>query len=113
MNNSEVAEVFDNIADFLEIKGERIYRVLAYRRGAEAIRTLGRDINKVWPDEQLQDIPGVGKAISEKIGELLSSGKLEYYERLQAEIPAGLPPVLKVGDVGPRKAGPFWKELGI
>ncbi|HLF80837.1 MAG TPA: helix-hairpin-helix domain-containing protein, partial [Anaerolineales bacterium] len=71
MNNSDVAEVFDNIADFLEIKGEQIYRVLAYRRGAEAIRNLGRDINKVWQDEQLEDIPGVGKAISEKIAELL------------------------------------------
>ena len=113
MNNSEVAEVFDNIADFLEIKGEQIYRVLAYRRGAEAIRNLGRDINKVWQDEQLQDIPGVGKAISEKIAELLSSGKLEYYERLQAEIPVGLLQVLKVGDVGPKKAARFWKELGI
>ncbi|HJX40181.1 MAG TPA: DNA polymerase/3'-5' exonuclease PolX [Anaerolineales bacterium] len=113
MNNSEVAEVFDNIADFLEIKGEQIYRVLAYRRGAEAIRNLGRDINKVWQDEQLQDIPGVGKAISEKIAELLSSGQLEYYERLQAEIPVGLLQVLKVGDVGPKKAARFWKELGI
>src|SRR3990170_4334861 len=113
MNNSEVAEVFDNIADFLEIKGEQIYRVLAYRRGAEAIRNLGRDIHKIWQDEQLEDIPGVGKAISEKIGELLSSGKLEYYERLQAEIPVGLLQVLKVGDVGPKKAARFWKELGI
>ena len=113
MNNSDVAEVFDNIADFLEIKGEQIYRVLAYRRGAEAIRNLGRDINKVWQDEQLEDIPGVGKAISEKIAELLSSGKLEYYERLQTEIPFGLLQVLKVGDVGPKKAARFWKELGI
>ncbi|HEX9676758.1 MAG TPA: DNA polymerase/3'-5' exonuclease PolX [Anaerolineales bacterium] len=113
MNNSEVAQVFDNIADFLEIKGEQIYRVLAYRRGAEAIRNLGRDIHKVWQEEQLQDVPGVGKAISEKIAELLSSGKLEYYERLQAEIPVGLLQVLKVGDVGPKKAARFWKELGI
>jgi DNA polymerase (family 10) len=81
----------------------------ARRRHSET----GRDINKVWQDEQLQDIPGVGKAISEKIAELLSSGKLEYYERLQAEIPVGLLQVLKVGDVGPKKAARFWKELGI
>jgi DNA polymerase (family 10) len=113
MNNSEVAEVFDHIADFLEIKGEQIYRVLAYRRGAEAIRNLGQDVNKVWEQGELETIPGVGKAISGKIDELLSTGKLEYYERLQEEIPIGLLQVLKVGDVGPKKAARFWKEMGI
>jgi DNA polymerase (family 10) len=113
MNNSEVAEVFDNIADFLEIKGEQIYRVLAYRRGAEAIRNLGQDVKRVWKDGQLEEIPGVGKAISGKIDELLSTGKLEFYERLKKEIPIGLLQVLKVGDVGPKKAARFWKELGI
>jgi DNA polymerase (family 10) len=113
MNNSEVAQVFDDIADLLEIKGEQIYRVLAYRRGAEALKNLGRDINTVWKQGELEEIPGVGKAIAGKIDELLGTGKLEFYEELKKEIPLGLLEMLKVGDVGPKKAARFWKELGI
>ena len=71
MNNAEVAQVFENIADLLEIKGEKVFKVIAYRRGAEAIRTQGRDINAIWNDSALEEIPGVGKAIAEKTDELL------------------------------------------
>src|SRR3990172_12377982 len=113
MNNSEVAQVFDDIADLLEIKGEQIYRVLAYRRGAEALKNLGRDIKTVWKQGELEEIPGVGKAIAGKIDELLGTGKLQFYEKLKKEIPLGLLEMLKVGDVGPKKAARFWKELGI
>lgn len=113
MNNSEVAQVFEDIADLLEIKGEQIYRVLAYRRGAEALKNLGRDINTVWKEGDLEQIPGVGKAIAAKIDELLGTGKLAFYEELKQEIPLGLLEMLKVGDVGPKKAARFWKELGI
>ena len=113
MNNSEVAQVFEDIADLLEIKGEQIYRVLAYRRGAEALKNLGRDINTVWKEGQLEEIPGVGNAIASKIDELLGTGKLEFYEKLKKEIPIGLLGMLKVSDVGPKKAARFWKELGI
>ena len=113
MNNREAAEIFRHIADLLEIKGEAIYRVLAYRRAADAIQELGRDLHDIWEQGELQEIPGVGKAIAEKIDELLRTGKLEYYERLSSEIPPGLIEVLAVGDVGPKKAARFWKELNI
>jgi DNA polymerase (family 10) len=113
MNNREVAQVFEDIADLLEIKGEQIYRVLAYRRGAEALKDLGRDINTVWKEGGLEEIPGVGKAIAGKLDELLGTGKLEFYEKLKKEIPIGLLEMIKVGDVGPKKAARFWKELGI
>ncbi|MEK7682675.1 MAG: hypothetical protein AAB321_01360, partial [Chloroflexota bacterium] len=104
MNNAEVAEVFENISDLLEIKGEQIYRILAYRRGAEAIKNLGRNVNTIWKSGELESIPGVGKAIAGKIDELLGTGELEFYEDLKREIPVGLLDVLKVGDVGPKKA---------
>jgi DNA polymerase (family 10) len=113
MNNREVAKVFSDTADLLEIKGEAIYRILAYRRAAESLASLGEDINEVWRTERLRDIPGVGEAIASKIDELLSTGKLGFYEKLAAEIPPSLVDVLKVGDVGPKKAARFWKELGI
>ena len=113
MNNTEVAQVFEDIADLLEIKGEKVFKVIAYRRGAEAIRTQGRDINAIWQEDALEDIPGVGKAIAEKTDELLRTGELQYYENLKAEIPIGLLDVLKVGDVGLKKAARFWAELDI
>jgi len=113
MNNSEVAKVFEDIADLLELKGEKVFKVIAYRRGAEAIRNQGRDINAIWEEGALEDIPSVGKAIADKTDQLLRTGELEYYENLKAEIPIGLLEVLKVGDVGPKKAARFWKELSI
>ncbi|KPK94965.1 MAG: hypothetical protein AMJ88_02255 [Anaerolineae bacterium SM23_ 63] len=113
MNNREVAEVFQRIADLLEIKGEEIYRVLAYRRASDTVRSLGESIEAVWRDGRLEEIPGVGKAISGKIDELLRTGRLEFYEKLTTEIPPSLIDLLHVGDVGPKKAARFWKELGI
>jgi DNA polymerase (family 10) len=113
VNNREVATVFENIADLLEIRGEQVFKVLAYRRAAEAILGLGRDINAVSQQGDLETIPGVGKAISAKIEELLRTGKLGFYEELKEEVPESLVEVLKVGNVGPKKAARFWKELGI
>lgn len=113
MNNRDVAQVFGDIADLLEIKGEQIYKVLAYRRASESIQSLGRDIRGVWKEGALETIPGVGKAIAAKIDELLRTGKLGFYEELKKEVPVSLVEVLRVGDVGPKKAARFWKELGI
>lgn len=113
MNNRELAQVLENIADLLEIKGEQIYKVLAYRKAAQGILDLGRDVRAVWDEGALETIPGVGKAISGKIDELLQTGKLGFYERLKEEVPPSLVEVLRVGGVGPKKAARFWKELGI
>ena len=113
MRNEEVSRVFDRIADLLEIKGESIYRVLAYRRATEEIRSYARDIEEVWKAGELKQIPGVGEAIAEKIDELFRTGKLDYYENLKREIPESLADLLQVGGVGPKKAARFWKELGI
>ena len=113
MRNEEVARVFERVADLLEIKGESVYRVLAYRRAAETLRGYGRDLEEVWKAGGLREIPGVGEAIAAKIDELLRSGRLEYFEKLKGEVPETLSDLLQVGDVGPKKAARFWKEMGI
>lgn len=113
MKNRDVAEIFETIADLLEIKGEAVYRVVAYRRAGEALRSLGRDVNAVWEERDLEAIPGVGKAIAAKIDELLRTDHLDFYEKLTTDVPSGLAGVLKVGGVGPKKAARFWKELDI
>lgn len=113
MNNRQIADTFDVIADLLQIKGEIIHRVMAYRNAADAIRELPRDINAIYADGQLQDIPNIGATLAEKIEELLTTGELEFFNRLAAEVPVTLVDVLKVEGVGPKKAKKFWDELGI
>jgi len=113
MTNQELAAVFDMIADLLELKGESVFRINAYRRAAQSLNDLGRDVNTLHREGRLREITGVGEAIAEKIAELLTTGQLGYLEKLKAEFPAGLADVLKVDGVGPKKAVLFWKELGI
>lgn len=113
MTNKELADTFSTIADMLEIQGEVIYKVLAYRRAAESLVSLGRDVNDAWREGRLREIPGVGEAIAEKIDELLRTGKLEFYEKLKRQVPPGVVELLKVDGVGPKKAAVFWKKLDI
>ncbi len=116
MTNKELADTFGLIADLLEIKGEVIYKTLAYRKAAESLTDLGRDVNDIWKQggqKALLEIPGVGKAIAEKIEELLQTGQLGYLERLKAEVPPELATLLRIPDLGPKKVGLFHRELHI
>ncbi|MEW6085589.1 MAG: DNA polymerase/3'-5' exonuclease PolX [Chloroflexota bacterium] len=113
MNNKQLADTFTLIANLLEIKGEIIYKTLAYRKAAESLMGLGRDASEFWKEGKLEEIPGVGKAIAEKIDELLSTGKLEFLEKLKKEIPEELASWLAVPSLGPKKVGMIWKTLGI
>jgi len=113
MNNRELADTFTLIADLLEIKGEVIYVTLAYRKAAENLASLGRDVNEFWKEGKLREIPGVGKAIADKIDELLRTGQLQFLEKLKLEIPAGLAEWLQVPGLGPKKVAMIWKQLGI
>jgi len=113
LTNQQLSEIFRRIADLLEIKGEVIYKILAYRKAADSLENLGSDVSGFWREGKLTEIPGVGKAISEKIDELLGTGKLEFLEKLENEVPPGLIEVLQVPDVGPKKAALFWKQLEV
>jgi len=113
MNNKQLAGVFTLIANLLEIKGEIIYKTLAYRKAAESLDTLGREASEYWKEGKLADIPGVGKAIGEKIDELLSTGKLEFLEKLTKEVPESLAGWLQVPSLGPKKIAMIWKALNI
>ncbi|UCF28027.1 MAG: DNA polymerase/3'-5' exonuclease PolX, partial [Chloroflexota bacterium] len=104
---------FETIANLLEIKGEVIYKILAYRKAADSLRDYGGNVYTVWQEGKLTDIPGVGKAISEKIDELYTTGHLEFLDKLSSEVPPSLAELLEVPDLGPKKVALFWKELGI
>ena len=111
--NGKLADVFTTIADLLEIKGEVVFKVLAYRKAADSLNSLDRSIYDYWREKKVNEIPGVGKAIAEKIDELLTTGKLGFYEKLIQEVPLSLVDLLKVPDVGPKKVALFWKQAGI
>lgn len=113
MRNRDIAQVFSDIADLLAIKGESRYRIMAYERAAETIQELGRELEDIRKAGELEDLPGIGEAIGEKIEELLTSGELKYFEDLKEEVPFSLLDVLKINHVGPKKAALFWHEMGI
>ncbi len=85
MKNSEIARVFQDIADLLERKKENIFKIRAYRKAAGAIGELPLEVEELAREGRLKEVPGVGEAITKKITELVTSGRLEYYEKLKAE----------------------------
>jgi DNA polymerase (family 10) len=103
MKNREIVEIFSQVADMLAIRGDQIHRVLAYRKAAESIEALGRDINAVYAEGKLTEIPGIGDTLAAKIEEMLTTGHLEFYDRLSREIPPSLVEMLRVEGLGPKR----------
>jgi DNA polymerase (family 10) len=113
MNNRELADTFNLIADLSEIKGEIIYKTLAYRKAAESLAALDRDAIEYWKEGKLREIPGVGEAIAEKIEELLETDRLKFLEKLKKEVPPSLADWLRIPGLGPKKVALIWKSLKI
>ncbi len=86
MTNLEIATVFREIANLLEKKKENWFKIRAYRKVAEEIEKLTVDLSQLASEGKLREIPGVGEAIAKKITEMLSTGKLQFYEKLKAEV---------------------------
>lgn len=113
MTNQEVAQIFYELADMLEVKGENRFRVQAYRKAADQIAGHVRSMADVAAEGKLEEIPGVGEAIARKIVEILETGQLTQHRRLRQEIPAGVTTLLAIPDVGPKTARLIWESLGI
>jgi DNA polymerase (family 10) len=115
MDNKEIAAVFGQIADILELKEENPFRIRSYRRVADTLSNLGFDISRtVLEDpETLRAVPGVGEATFKKIRELAETGKCEEHESLLMEVPSSLLTLLELQGLGPKKIAMFWKKLGI
>ncbi len=86
MKNSEIGKVFQDIADLLELKGENPFKIRAYQRVVRSIEHLPVEVEQLVKEDRLREIPGVGDAITKKITELVTTGRLEYYEKLKAEV---------------------------
>ncbi|UCE74620.1 MAG: DNA polymerase/3'-5' exonuclease PolX [Methanomassiliicoccales archaeon] len=112
MKNEDVANLFYEIADILEIQDVK-FKPQAYRRAAQNIESLGENIEEVHKKGKLRDIPGIGEAIAKKIGEFLDTGELKYLDKLKQEVPEGLLMMLEIPGLGPKKVALLYKELGI
>ena len=87
MNNSEITAVFDDIAEMLRLRKDNIFKIRAYQKVARAIEELPMEVAQLAAENRLGEIPGAGQAITRKITELVTTGRLDYYERLKAEFP--------------------------
>jgi len=112
MKNQEIAKIFNDIADLLEIKGENPFRVRAYRRAALNIESLAADVS-LTPESELLKIPGIGHDLAHKILEYIRTGKMQAYDDLRKEVPGGLSLLLSVPGLGPKTAKLLFDELQV
>ena len=113
LGNDDLARVFHEIGDMLEVKGELVFKTVAYHRAADALAHSPIDVPDAYRRGKPPRIPGVGQAISDKIAELVETGRLRFYDRLRAEIPPTLVEMLQVPGLGPRTVRLVHEELGI
>ena len=114
IDNSKIAELFLVISVLLEIRGDDPFTYRAYRNVSRVIDRLPHQLTQIIQDgKDLKEISGIGKAISEKILELVNTGELEYYEKLLREFPDGILELIKVPGLGPKSLSRIWNELGV
>jgi DNA polymerase (family 10) len=113
MTRETLAETLEDIALLLELKGENPFKIRAYRTGAETVMQFPGDIVTRAREDDLKGIKGIGDALQQKLHELAATGKLEFYEKLKAEFPAGLFDLFRIQGLGPKKIKALYDALGV
>src|SRR6266566_5197681 len=113
MRNLEIAAIFNQVADLLEIQGANPFRVRAYRRAALNIEGLTDNIEIIAGQGVVRNIPGIGEDLANKIQEYLQSGRMEFHEQLKQEIPVGLAKMVEIPSVGPKTAKQIYDQFRI
>ena len=113
MDKKDIIDLLERIGTMLEIKGENPFKVRAYYSGARTLQTMEEDLGEVIAAGRLGDIPGIGKALTEKIENLYTTGELEFYDKLVASVPSGLMDLLEVPGLGGKKIKALHEQLGI
>src|SRR6266852_2361497 len=113
MDKGQAAEILVNIATLLELKGENPFKSRAYLNAARALESVDEALDKLVAENRLAEIEGIGESIQKKISELVTTGKLAYYEELKAAIPAGLVAMLEIPGLGPKKIKVIQDEMEV
>ena len=113
MQKDEIADILKEIGVFLELKGENPFKTRAYQNGARTLENLSEPLDQLIEEKGLGKIKGIGSALAEKITELATTGKLDYYDNLKNSIPEGLIAMLNIPGLGPKKVKVVHEKLGI
>lgn len=113
MDKHQVADILNEIGLLLELKGENPFKTRAYANGARVLEGLNEPLEKIVAENRLSELKGFGDALQKKVAELVTTGRLKYYEELKASIPAGLLAITEIPGVGPKKVKVLHDELGI
>ena len=113
ISKDQIADTFESIARMLELKGENVFKIRAYTNAARALETFPGDLAAAAAENRLSEIPGIGKAIADKITELVTTGELVYFTNLKAEFPEGIFAMFELQGLGPKKIKALWETLGI
>jgi DNA polymerase (family 10) len=113
MDKKQVVEILEEIGTLLELKGENPFKTRAYSNAARAVQGITEDLAELVANDRLHEVRGVGEGIAKKITELVTTGRLPYYEELRASFPPGLLSLLRIPGFGPKKAKKLFEELGI
>ena len=113
MKNQQVAEILGKMADLLEFKGELPFKIAAYRKASRTINDLTEDIEKIWQEGRLAEIPGVGKGLQGKIEQFLAEGKIRQLDELLEHVPRDIFELLSIQNFGPKSVALAYKNLGV
>jgi DNA polymerase (family 10) len=113
VENAEIARVLAEIGDILELTGGNAFKVRAYRQAAQVVDTYPGRVAEAWREGRLTELPGIGKGIAGKIGELVDTGECREHSRLGAQVPHGVLEMLRLEGIGPKTVRGVWKQLGV
>jgi DNA polymerase (family 10) len=113
VHNEEVASAFDEMADLLSIQAENAFRIRAYRRAAQIVRALPREVAEMHGTEEFDALPGIGADLAEKIDEMVHTGRLKALDKLRHQVPAGVRELLSLPGLGPARVRTLFTELKV
>src|SRR3954469_516479 len=111
--NHELSELFHNFAALMELKGESVFKVIAFQKVGRILKEMNIDLRKCIEEGKLCEIEGIGKSSQQIIEEYVESGKSSAYEDLKSTVPVGLVPMLQIEGLGPKTINVLWKQLSI
>src|SRR5438105_12303581 len=111
--NDELAGLFDSLAKLMELKGENVFKVIAFQKVSRIIRDSNFDLKDCMDKGTLCEIEGIGKASQQIIEEYINTGKSTVFEEIAATVPAGLVPLMQIEGLGPKTIHQLWEQANI
>src|SRR6478672_9780616 len=111
--NDELSDLFHNLSALMELKGENVFKVIAFQKVGRILREINIDLKRCVEEGKLCEIEGVGKGSQQIIEEYIQTGKSTVFEEVAASVPPGLVPMMQIQGLGPKTINVLWKERGI